>query len=128
MTAMVGLKRRNDPSLSSASTTISRPLPSLAFEPSALSFPPTTAVGSSPAFASTVAIIEVVVVLPVRPRDGVTGVRAEVGHAGPPGAADPDEVDLDLLVAKHPGVLLIAGMYSIRSTIINSVYLRASGR
>src|SRR5882762_313545 len=64
---MAGERRRNDPSLSSASTTISRPLPSFALDPSAFSFPPTTAVGSRPAWATTVAIREVVVVFPCEP-------------------------------------------------------------
>src|SRR5512146_538192 len=63
-TATVGDRRRNDPSLSSASATRNSPWPSFALDPRLLSFPPTTAVGSQPAAARTVATIEVVVVLP----------------------------------------------------------------
>ena len=64
---MVGERRKKDPSDSSASTTISWPLPSLALLPRAFSLPPTTAVGSSSACASTVAIKDVVVVFPWLP-------------------------------------------------------------
>ncbi len=67
MTAMVGVSRRNDPSLSSASATNKSPAPSRAFEPSAAILPPTTTVGSTPAARSTVATSEVVVVLPCDP-------------------------------------------------------------
>ncbi len=66
-TAMAGESLRKLPSDSSASTTISSPLPSLAFEPRELSLPPTTVVGSRPPAASTVATMEVVVVLPWLP-------------------------------------------------------------
>ncbi len=65
--AIEGWSLRNEPSDSSASTTISSLLPSLALESRTFTFPPTTAVGSSPAAASTVATIEVVVVFPWEP-------------------------------------------------------------
>ena len=67
ITAIVGDSFRNDRSLSSASATISSPRPSRALLPNALSRPPITAVGSSPARSSTSAIIDVVVVLPCAP-------------------------------------------------------------
>ncbi len=67
MTPMVGVSLRNEPSLSSASATNRSPSPRRAFEPSALTLPPTTTVGSSPAARSTVATSEVVVVLPCEP-------------------------------------------------------------
>ena len=66
-TAIVGVSRRNEPSLSSASATSRSPAPSRALEPSAAILPPTTTVGSSPAARSTVATSEVVVVLPCEP-------------------------------------------------------------
>ena len=66
-TAMVGVSRKNEPSLSSASATSRSPAPSRALEPSAAILPPTTTVGSSPAARSTVATSEVVVVLPCEP-------------------------------------------------------------
>src|SRR5512141_2440474 len=66
-TATVGESFRNEPSLSSASATRNSPWPSFALDPRLFSFPPTTAVGSQPAVASTVATIEVVVVLPCVP-------------------------------------------------------------
>ncbi len=66
-TATVGDSFTNDPSLSSASATRKSPEPSLALDPRLLSFPPTTAVGSHPAAARTVATIEVVVVFPCVP-------------------------------------------------------------
>src|SRR5512140_130924 len=66
-TATVGESFRNEPSLSSASATRNSPWPSFAFDPRLFSFPPTTAVGSQPAVASTVATIEVVVVFPCVP-------------------------------------------------------------
>ena len=53
-TAMIGERRRNVPSLSSASATRNSPCPSRAFVPSARSLPPTTTVGSSPASRRTV--------------------------------------------------------------------------
>ena len=67
ITAIVGNSFRNDRSLSSASATINSPRPSRALLPNALSRPPITAVGSSPARSSTSAIIDVVVVLPCAP-------------------------------------------------------------
>src|SRR5512141_278019 len=66
-TATVGESFRNEPSLSSASATRNSPCPSFALDPRLFSFPPTTAVGSQPAVASTVATIEVVVVFPCVP-------------------------------------------------------------
>src|SRR5512139_1913042 len=63
-TATVGESFRNEPSLSSASATRNSPCPSFALEPRLFSLPPTTAVGSHPAVASTVATMDVVVVLP----------------------------------------------------------------
>ena len=66
-TAIVGLRRRNEPSDSSASATISSPLPSRACERSEPTRPPTTIVGSSPPSSRTAAIIEVVVVFPCEP-------------------------------------------------------------
>jgi len=65
--AMAGGMWRKEPSDSSASTTMYSPLPSLALEPKALTLPPTTAVGSRPAWARVQAAIEVVVVLPWEP-------------------------------------------------------------
>ena len=65
--AIAGNSVRNDRSLSSASTTIESPCPSLALLPNALSRPPITAVGSRPARSSTSATIDVVVVLPCAP-------------------------------------------------------------
>ncbi len=65
--AIVGVRRRNEPSLSSASATSMSPAPSRAFEPSAAMRPPTTTVGSKPAARSTVATSDVVVVLPCEP-------------------------------------------------------------
>ena len=53
-TATVGESFRKVPSLSSASATRNSPCPSFALEPRLFSFPPTTAVGSQPAVASTV--------------------------------------------------------------------------
>src|SRR5580765_3302159 len=67
ITAIVGNSFRNERSLSSASATISSPRPSRALLPNALSRPPMTAVGSSPARSSTSAIIDVVVVFPCEP-------------------------------------------------------------
>ena len=66
-TAIVGVSLRNDPSLSSASATKRSPSPCRAFVPSALTLPPTTTVGSSPAARRTVATSEVVVVFPCEP-------------------------------------------------------------
>ncbi len=66
-TAIVGVSRRNDRSLSSASTTMYSPRPRRALLPKAESLPPMTAVGSSPARSSTSATIDVVVVLPCAP-------------------------------------------------------------
>ena len=57
ITAIVGNNFRNDRSLSSASATSSSPRPSRALLPKALSRPPMTAVGSSPARSRTTAII-----------------------------------------------------------------------
>ena len=67
ITAIDGDSFRNERSLSSASTTMYSPRPSRALLPNALSRPPMTAVGSSPARSSTSATIEVVVVLPWAP-------------------------------------------------------------
>ena len=66
-TEITGERSRKEPSLSSASTTMKLPLPSRAFVPSVLTLPPTTIVGSKPPCESTLAIIEVVVVLPWLP-------------------------------------------------------------
>ena len=66
-TATVGVSRRNERSLSSASTTMYSPLPRRALLPKAESLPPMTAVGSSPARSSTRATIDVVVVFPCAP-------------------------------------------------------------
>ena len=66
-TVTAGASRRNEPSLSSASATRKRPCPSLAFEPSVRSRPPTTIVGSSPPRWSTAATMLVVVVFPCEP-------------------------------------------------------------
>src|SRR6185312_7127300 len=71
ITAIVGYSFRNERSLSSASATIRSPLPSRALLPNALSRPPITAVGSSPALSSTSAIIDVVVVLPWLPATAI---------------------------------------------------------
>src|SRR5882762_811622 len=63
--ARIGLNLRKDPSLSSDSTTRKSLWPTRAFEPPmAATLPPTTTVGSNPATLSTLAIIDVVVVLP----------------------------------------------------------------
>ena len=67
ITASDGLSLRKDPSLSSASATMTSPSPILALLPILASFPPITMVGSKPPVASTVAIMEVVVVLPWLP-------------------------------------------------------------
>ncbi|GIW55261.1 MAG: hypothetical protein KatS3mg082_1665 [Nitrospiraceae bacterium] len=64
---MVGESRRKEPSLSSASATRRSPRPRRAWLPSAFTLPPMTIVGSSPPCASTLATIEVVVVLPCAP-------------------------------------------------------------
>ena len=66
-TAIAGESFRNDRSLSSASTTMYWPRPRRALLPNALSRPPMTAVGSSPARSSISATIDVVVVLPCAP-------------------------------------------------------------
>src|SRR5581483_10065601 len=71
ITAIVGNNFKNERSLSSASATISSPRPSRALLPNALSRPPITAVGSSPARSSTSAIIDVVVVLPCAPATAI---------------------------------------------------------
>ena len=67
ITAIDGDSLRNERSLSSASTTMYSPRPSRALLPNALNRPPITAVGSSPARSSTIAIIDVVLVLPCAP-------------------------------------------------------------
>src|SRR6478752_2512522 len=64
-TAIVGVRRRNEPSLSSASATSMLPSPRRALLPRAAIRPPTTTVGSKPAARSTVATSEVVVVFVV---------------------------------------------------------------
>ena len=66
-TAIVGYSIRNDRSLSSASVTNHSELPSFAFEPSVSTTPPTTVVGSNPAWPRMVATIEVVEVFPCVP-------------------------------------------------------------
>ena len=66
-TAISGARRRNDRSLSSASTTMNGPLPRRALPPRAPTTPPMTAVGSSPAASRTSATMDVVVVLPWDP-------------------------------------------------------------
>ena len=67
MTAIVGESFRKEPSLSSASATMTSPSPSLALLPIDESFPPMTMVGSSPPWARIVETMEVVVVLPCMP-------------------------------------------------------------
>ncbi len=67
MTARQGLSFRKEPSLSSASATITSPSPSRALLPMLASLPPITIVGSSPPWARSVATIDVVVVLPWLP-------------------------------------------------------------
>jgi len=70
-TARMGESFRNEPSLSSDSTTRNWLWPSRAFEPPMdCSRPPTTTVGSWPAWLNMVASIEVVVVLPWLPATG----------------------------------------------------------
>ncbi len=64
MIAATGFRRRKLPSLSSASATSQSPPPRRAFAPAASSLPPITKVGSRPPSASTLAVSEVVVVLP----------------------------------------------------------------
>ena len=80
ITAMVGQSMRNDRSLSSASATMYSPRPSRALLPNALSRPPITAVGSTPARSSTSAIIEVVVVLPCEPATAIEN-RSRISSA-----------------------------------------------
>ena len=75
ITAIAGESRKNDPSLSSASTTIHSPFPRRALDPNALSFPPTTAVGWRPACSSTVAMRLVVVVFPCDPAMATASLR-----------------------------------------------------
>ncbi len=97
-TAMLGWSLRKLPSDSSASTTISSHLPSFALLPSTLTLPPTTAVGSRPAAFSTVATIEVVVVLPWRAGDRHRVLEPhQLGeHLGPG-----DDGDLPRLRGEH---------------------------
>ena len=115
-TAIVGDSLRNERSLSSASTTMYSPRPSRALLPKALSRPPITAVGSSPARSSISATIDVVVVLPCAPAiampnrsrissasisaRGITGIaaRARLGDLGV-AAADRRRDDDDVGVA-----------------------------
>jgi len=106
ITAMAGDRRRKDPSLSSASTTISRPFPSFALDPSAFSFPPTTAVGSRPAWATTVAIREVVVVFPCEPAMATPSFRriSFRQHLRPR-----DHRDAAVLGRDHLGIVLLHG-------------------
>ena len=66
-TAIVGDSSKKLPSLSSASATRNSPWPVLALVPSICTRPPITMVGSNPAVLNTVAIIDVVVVLPWLP-------------------------------------------------------------
>src|SRR4051812_7282889 len=80
ITASVGNSFRNDRSLSSASATISSPRPRRALLPKALSRPPITAVGSSPACSSIRAIIDVVVVFPWAPATA-TAYRSRISSA-----------------------------------------------
>src|SRR6476469_866510 len=75
--AIAGDSLRNERSLSSASTTMYSPFPSLALLPNALSRPPITAVGSMPARSILSATIEVVRVHGRRRHDHVD--RADVG-------------------------------------------------
>src|SRR5581483_6141793 len=70
-TATIGERRRNVPSLSSASATRNSPCPRRAFVPSVRSFPPTTTVGSRPASRSTAATRDVVVVFPCVPATAI---------------------------------------------------------
>ena len=80
ITAIDGHSIRNDRSLSSASATMYSPRPSRALLPKALSRPPITAVGSSPARSSTSAIIDVVVVLPCEPATAIEN-RSRISSA-----------------------------------------------
>ena len=66
-TATNGFKRRKLPSLSSASATNHSPLPNCALAPADKSWPPITKVGSKPPSRNTLAVSEVVVVLPCVP-------------------------------------------------------------
>ena len=61
---MKGESIKNERSLSSASATKKSPSPSRAWAPTVFNRPPTTIVGSKPAFPRTAAIIDVVDVLP----------------------------------------------------------------
>ena len=66
-TAITAGRRRKEPSLSSASTTIQSPSPMRVLEPYASMMPPLITVGSSRAASSTAATRLVVVVLPCVP-------------------------------------------------------------
>ena len=74
-TTIVGPSNRKVPSLSSASATRNRPCPSRALLSSACRRPPMTIVGSKWAWASTVAISDVVVVLPCVPATAMPYLR-----------------------------------------------------
>src|SRR5271166_245792 len=74
-TARMGDNFRKERSLSSASATRYCDLPRRAFEPRVSTRPPTTTVGSRPPAASTVAIIDVVVVLPCMPATAIPYLR-----------------------------------------------------
>ena len=103
---MVGESLRKLPSLSSASATRNSPWPSLAFVPRLFSLPPITTVGSMPPAASTVATMEVVVVLPCAPGDGDAVLQPhELGeHLGPR-----DDRDLLLPRRDHLDVVVLHG-------------------
>src|SRR5262245_2449200 len=102
MTATAGARRRNEPSLSSASATRNGPCPRRALVPSAWRRPPTTMVGSRPPRASTAATIEVVVVLagaaPPAPAVLTRHQRGQQGGAGDPGPPPRGR-------GMHPGVV-----------------------
>src|SRR5580700_9843349 len=72
MIATSGDSSRNDPSLSSASATKSRPAPSSAPSPVSVRIPPMTYPGSAPQSRSTVVSMDVVVVLPCVPATAIT--------------------------------------------------------
>ena len=73
----------NVPSLSSASTTIQRPPVHRAPEPTWWTSPPTMKLGASPADASIMASIDVVVVLPCVPATASVSARAQIDASMP---------------------------------------------
>src|SRR5438876_164878 len=89
-TATMGERRRNVPSLSSASATRNSPCPRRAFVPSARSLPPTTMVGSRPASRRTAATSEVVVVFPWDPAPAPVHRRITLAGQPEPPTPVPD--------------------------------------